>query len=245
MKKLLWLLPVVVIFALIPYFSIYHFGLSENPDNWSAFGSYTGGVISPIVAIIAILFVYRDLLNQQKTQQKQEEQNNFFKLLEFFNHVRFEVMEATYFEQNEKGEDTGKTYSYRGVKCVIFIVTHHFVRLRNNQPIKLNCEQALAHIYKKHQYCLNMYFNVLEEMLKYVEKEGREEKEKKISTALPLVNAHIAPYEKFLIKHIGIHYEETSFPLIFKYREQLTNTEDFKIFEDDKFVLLNPSSFIV
>lgn len=86
------------------YLSVFNNGLSSAPDNWSAFGSFFGGIFGPAVSLVtlfAILItieIQRELLNTQRRefellseQQRlshkvQVAQANFSKLSDYKSH---------------------------------------------------------------------------------------------------------------------------------------------------------------
>lgn len=71
-------LVVVVIFsvllAIVVYRQSFSSGLSVEPDNWSAFGSYIGGVFGPLISFLTLLAILKtiglqkELLDTQRTE---------------------------------------------------------------------------------------------------------------------------------------------------------------------------------
>lgn len=70
----------VLFIPLIPYFIIFNGELSNNPNDWSSFGSYYGGIVTPILTFITIIFIIMNL-NNQKEQQIEESQKSRFMML--------------------------------------------------------------------------------------------------------------------------------------------------------------------
>ena len=52
--------------ALIFYFANFHEGISNDADTWGTFGSYTGGVIGPIVSITGFYYVILSLTTARR-----------------------------------------------------------------------------------------------------------------------------------------------------------------------------------
>lgn len=63
-------LVTVVVFAvgiaLIVYRHAYGSGLSVEPDNWSAFGSYIGGIFGPLISFLTLLAILKTIGLQKK-----------------------------------------------------------------------------------------------------------------------------------------------------------------------------------
>ena len=53
---------VIVVFGVVAlYLFVFNDGLSERPDSWSAFGSYLGGVLGPIVSLVTLFAILRTI----------------------------------------------------------------------------------------------------------------------------------------------------------------------------------------
>lgn len=69
-------LVVVVLSVFVLYFSVFNDGLSKRPDSWSAFGSYLGGVLGPIVSLVTLLAILRTIgLQLEQTEHFVNEGN--------------------------------------------------------------------------------------------------------------------------------------------------------------------------
>lgn len=95
---------VFLILSVSAYLSVFHGGLSRAPDNWSAFGSFFGGVLGPIVSLVTLFAILitidlqkRLLSNQTQefeslsalqrlSHQAQVDQVNFSKLSDYKSH---------------------------------------------------------------------------------------------------------------------------------------------------------------
>lgn len=86
MRKLLLLLAVcsVVLFGVVSFYfyEMYSFGhksISNNNQDWGNFGSFVGGILSPIFSLLSVIFVFHATLATRADQQKNMdaiEQNN-------------------------------------------------------------------------------------------------------------------------------------------------------------------------
>ena len=68
MWKILGGIAVVLIVAvMVPYFLLFHYGLSTDREDWITFGTYLGGTLGPGFSLLAFIgFLYTILL--QRTQ---------------------------------------------------------------------------------------------------------------------------------------------------------------------------------
>jgi hypothetical protein len=55
------LLLAFVLVVIVLYVSVFNVGLSRAPDNWSAFGSFFGGLIGPGISIVTLLALLRTI----------------------------------------------------------------------------------------------------------------------------------------------------------------------------------------
>lgn len=68
----------LIIFVLLVaaglYLSVFNNGLSNDADSWSAFGSYFGGILGPLVSLVTLLAVLKTVYLQREllSAQKQE-----------------------------------------------------------------------------------------------------------------------------------------------------------------------------
>lgn len=94
--KIKWFLLIGILLFCIPVvfyaLSFKEFVISDNPDDWAAFGNYLGGVLNPFFALInIIIFIYLtqlvSKLEDQRSQQALENQKkitlNEFRQREF------------------------------------------------------------------------------------------------------------------------------------------------------------------
>lgn len=56
------------------YFWIFRYGLSHNPDNWSAFGSFFGGIFGPLISAVTLVAILKTISLQRETMDAQREE---------------------------------------------------------------------------------------------------------------------------------------------------------------------------
>ncbi|EHR7166426.1 putative phage abortive infection protein [Vibrio parahaemolyticus] len=91
-----FLIGVFSIFAfaiLLLYVIQFHGGLSDSHTSWGEFGSFFGGILSPIVSILAFIGLLYSM-DQTKMQFKQQSEENSFYALLNFHHSK--VSQTTY-----------------------------------------------------------------------------------------------------------------------------------------------------
>ncbi|WP_412495458.1 putative phage abortive infection protein [Vibrio cyclitrophicus] len=82
-KLTITLFSILAIGVLVLYVSMFSGGLSDSHSVWGEFGSFFGGVLSPIVSILAFVGLLYSM-EQTKTQFKlQSEESSFYSLLNF------------------------------------------------------------------------------------------------------------------------------------------------------------------
>jgi uncharacterized membrane protein len=122
------------------YLSVFNNGLSKAPDNWSAFGSFFGGVFGPIVSLVTLVAILvtielqKKLLSTQATEfeslsdlqrlsiQAQIDQANFSKLSDYKSHQlqlleqllnMFEKMQDRYNQEADRVSKASEFFNSR------------------------------------------------------------------------------------------------------------------------------------
>ncbi len=228
MKKILLVLFTVLLSVLLLYLYFFHDGFSSDQNIWGNFGSYFGGVAGTILSFVAIIYIYEDIKGQKKNQQRQEDQNNFFKLLENFNHMRFEVFES---EETTSSDDSDKkeVKVYKGIHHSIYLVNNLYDSLRRFG--KLSKEDAIIRIVETNDFSFKIFYNILEELLVYVEKDASKEK-----YFQNIIYANLTKFEKFFIKYVDIPFNQPDiYRRVKKYKNELSANEDFTMHEADDY----------
>jgi hypothetical protein len=73
---------IIGLFFMILYFLEFHAGLSASHSSWGEFGSFFGGVISPVVAILAFITVLYSFDLTKDQFKKNNENSTFFSLID-------------------------------------------------------------------------------------------------------------------------------------------------------------------
>ena len=109
--KYKWLMGILVLLAIVPlgmYLNAFRGGLSEVHSAWGAFGSFFGGVVSPIVSVLAFIGLLYSMDQTKKQFSEQIDESTFFSLLNF--HV-------SKIEQLSDGEHKGyELFKYLSLK---------------------------------------------------------------------------------------------------------------------------------
>jgi len=90
-NKIIFFLLIVFIILNIIYVNNFGLSFSSKQEEWGAYGSYIGGVFSPIISLFALLYLIKtyttqksELVSVKKSLSTQNFENHFFKLLDRF-----------------------------------------------------------------------------------------------------------------------------------------------------------------
>ncbi|QXI24656.1 hypothetical protein HU724_010385 [Pseudomonas iranensis] len=82
------ILVIALVISGIFYFWVFRYGLSSNPDNWSAFGSFFGGIFGPLisavtlVALLKTISLQREVIDTQREEYRKLQKQQEFSLSE-------------------------------------------------------------------------------------------------------------------------------------------------------------------
>ncbi len=98
-----WIELLIVVIGLISihvflFFRAFH-GKELNPTNASDFGSFIGGYLGTLFALVSVIFLYSTLKNQRRTSEIEKFETRFFELIRLH---RDNVQEITLKNQNGK-----------------------------------------------------------------------------------------------------------------------------------------------
>ena len=79
---LVFVVIVSTVVSIVIYMQVHKFELSTSPDEWSAFGSYFGGVLSPIIYFATLIAIIVTMLFQKQLLAAQNKQNTYEKICE-------------------------------------------------------------------------------------------------------------------------------------------------------------------
>lgn len=81
----------LLVIAAVVYLSIFNNGLSKAPDNWSAFGSFFGGVFGPVISLVTLFAILKTIdLQKQLLSTQRKEFDDLSKLQRDSNDVQVE-----------------------------------------------------------------------------------------------------------------------------------------------------------
>lgn len=68
------MLVMALVVSCVFYFWVFRYGLSNNPDNWSAFGSFFGGIFGPLISAVTLVALLKTISLQRETMDTQREE---------------------------------------------------------------------------------------------------------------------------------------------------------------------------
>lgn len=237
MKIKLFLISGVALLAIMIIFGIYFFKFassewSNNINDWSGFGNFVGGALSPILsffALIALLFSIHHqtkelkksnsmLTKQNNLIQKQSTETTYFHLLKLLNQI---VQSLSIEIKNGNG---------RELRFENKEVFQELIRQFNLiQDTKMN--KSLADTYSdfKNNYGgkISHYFEFISTILKFIDNNPYLDDQEKISY-VSILRAQLSVHEQVLIDYNFKFGDEIEYSLIEKYQVISRNSEKFK-----------------
>lgn len=148
--------------------------ISTDSNEWSNFGDYIGGVLGPLLGLLAFIGVLLSIANQNKENQKNEDENKkqatenrIIKQIEFHHTICNNVTAPI---------NVSKTKFKRGRPAFEFLFDKHLKSLYNdadNQNPQLSERQktdiAFSNLYNKAGKQFGFYFRNLYYLIKYID----------------------------------------------------------------------------
>jgi hypothetical protein len=105
-RKLPIVLSIILLMPIMFYLIYFHYGLSENSNEWGQFGSYIGGIYGPIGLLVLSYSIYQS----SKQFRIEKEDNLFYKILDNQQQriINFIIK-----------DDLGETKSYETLKYLV------------------------------------------------------------------------------------------------------------------------------
>ncbi|OAN16361.1 hypothetical protein A3K86_10835 [Photobacterium jeanii] len=161
-------LVVIAVFCatLIPFFTTFHYGLSNDQSDWGAFGSYFGGVVGSTFAALSFLcllytiYLQREELNTaiqalSDSASAQQEQASLIKIQRF---------EDTFYSLLAQHNES---LSLLGNKDVLNSYLHNLHTIQQQEVLPdYYLKSRQEHILKNTE--LSQYFRILYQLLKYI-----------------------------------------------------------------------------
>jgi len=126
------------------YFYKFHNSLSDQQNDWSAFGCYVGGLLSPIFSLLALYGIFYSTEITKDQFRKQTEDSNFFSLLNIhlskISNFKYTEEKGYPKELYEKIGYSSDPIIYNGYEIFIFLLKEYecFYREISNAQIDLS-----------------------------------------------------------------------------------------------------------
>lgn len=143
------------------------FGVSYDSSEWSNFGQYLGGVIGPLLGLLAFVGVLLSIANQNSENYKAETENRIIKHIEFHHNIcnnviiPYDIKETKFKEGRQAFEFLYEKYLKTYLKEVEQLSQH----LDEEQKI----DNAFSKLYKKEGKKFGFYFRNLYYLIKYID----------------------------------------------------------------------------
>jgi hypothetical protein len=151
MKKI-YLISIILtsltgLILLILYLINFHNGLSDNHGTWGEFGSFFGGVISPVVAILAFITVLYSFELTKEQFAKNNDNSTFFSLIELHG-KKVESIKHTGFKKELDNYQAFKEYTNEYQKIIALELTRLARQLMAKDISNLN-DRGFELLWKK------------------------------------------------------------------------------------------------
>ncbi|MFQ1931378.1 putative phage abortive infection protein [Aeromonas veronii] len=158
-------------------------------EKWGQLGDYLGGTLNPIFGFISVLLVALTLRMQIKSSQKQEFENQFFSILNFYQNIIYSIDLIDKDGKITKGRDCLRVFFIR-------IEKRRCSRNRNNSIMN---EYDL--FLEERSWELEHYFRTVYQLFRHV-KDGFDEKQidqKDAKKYYDLIKSQLSSYELGLL----------------------------------------------
>jgi len=133
------------------YFGTFHNGMSEDYEAWSTFGTFIGGVLSPLFSFMSLLAVLIVFSSERKEKKEIEKENIFFQYLntldKSYNRIEFIKTDSL---------------KYKGYDCFVSYISIRD-EIANYKDLIDECKFTEEHynILKKHNSIIaSFYFRI-------------------------------------------------------------------------------------
>lgn len=171
----LYLSVVPIVFVPLFYRMNFEGGFSSQQGDWADFGSYVGGSLGPILSFVSILIVLWALKSQVKDSKIKQDQDTYFKLLEFLNHTISEIEIDRYVN----GELVSTRNGNSALKSILEKFRTEIIAIKKDHSLSLSTlENTYQGFYKKNRTALGSYFRLIESILSFLDRSSFDEIEK-------------------------------------------------------------------
>ena len=143
------------------------FSISDQSSEWSNFGQYLGGVIGPLLGLLAFVGVLLSIANQNSENYKSETENRIIKHIEFHHNIcnnvkiPYDIKETKFKEGRQAFEFLYEKY----LKTFLKEVEQQNPHLDEEQKI----DNAFSKLYNKEGNQFGFYFRNLYYLIKYID----------------------------------------------------------------------------
>lgn len=114
--SIFYLLPMIIWWLVLGVYN--ESGISFNNADWGSFGSFVGGVLSPLFSLVSIIFIYLSIkkndtnhLNQLNILQEHNRREQLIKLVDIYNSKLDEPLDRQFSRTIDKFKSNNLTYS--------------------------------------------------------------------------------------------------------------------------------------
>lgn len=236
MKKKLWLISIAAFACIVATMAFYLIIYASNEfsykiDEWSGFGNFVGGTLSPLLdflALIALLYnidyqiaefdkTNRHLSDQNNLLQKQSVEATYFHLLKLLNQtvkgISIKIstgnLEELSFENKEAFQELVRQLNY----------------IKDSNPTDSN-EEKYKKFKKKYEGNLSHYYELITIILRFIDDNSYLSDQEK-NTYASILRAQFSIYEQVIISHNLEFGNEIDSFLIKKYQIICNSSEKF------------------
>ncbi|MCD9563310.1 putative phage abortive infection protein [Tenacibaculum maritimum] len=170
MKYYYWASGILIFLCLvlaILYPIFIGFSISDQSSEWANYGKYLGGVIGPLLGLLAFIGVLLSIANQNSENYKSETENRIIKHIEFHHNIcnnvkiPYDIKETKFKEGRQAFEFLYEKY----LKTYLKEVEQKNPHLDEEQRI----DNAFSKLYKKEGNKFGFYFRNLYYLIKYID----------------------------------------------------------------------------
>lgn len=240
MKYYYWASGILIVLCLILAFLypiFVGFEVSDKSSEWSNFGSYLGGVIGPILGLLAFVGVLLSIANQNSENYKAETENRIIKHIEFHHNIcnnvkiPYDIKETKFKEGRQAFEFLYEKY----LKTFLNEVEQQNPHLAEEQKI----DNAFSKLYKKEGNKFGFYFRNLFYLIKYIDESKEIDKNhysKLVRAQLSTPEIQLLMYNCLFKKGKGFKSLVTKYGLLNGIDEtEMIKSKHKKLYDDNAF----------
>jgi hypothetical protein len=155
------------VIATILYPIFVGFDISDKSSEWSNFGEYLGGVIGPLLGLLAFVGLLLSIANQNSENYKAETENRIIKHIEFHHSICNNVKISSNINETKfkEGREAFEFLYEKHLKTYFTEVEHQNPHLDEEQKI----DNAFSKLYKREGKKFGFYFRNLYYLIKYID----------------------------------------------------------------------------